>query len=318
MRIQVLLLGLAAMVWASCTSETESQTQTDEAVVTDKPSLAQDAPPQMAQVKISMPAESFWTEKYSLEVKAKFKAESEEKGLYKITVKAGIKHTVKPDDNGHAVEHIELQSLNYNLYNGGKTVDYTFGGTKAEYDNLMNRPIRLELDATTGKVLSLANQENLLVDLVGGKWKNGGKEKIQAMLGRFYEVNPPKPMKIGETWQTQYQVDWFPHFVLDRTYIVDAYDAKSLILTTQGTISNNPSAVPVGFKDDRSLISADNGSETGRIVVDRNTGMVISRQYSCSVAGSFLPVSGKGLPMEMEILESTETTSELTQGAPQK
>lgn len=318
MRTQVLLLGVVALLWTACSSGSETQVQTDEALVTDKPSLAQDAPPQLAQVKISMPAESYWTEKYTLEVKAKFKAESEEKGLYKMTVKTSILHTVKPNDHDHAVEHIELQSLFYDLYNAGKTAGYEYGESKGGFDYLIHRPLRLELDPTTGKILDIANQENILVDLVGGRWKNGGKEKIQGVLNRFYEVNPPRPMKIGETWQTQFQVDWFPHFILDRTYVVDAYDTKSLILTTQGTLSNNPAAVPVGFIEDRTLVSVESGNESGKVVVDRNTGIVTNRQFSYSVVGTFQSGTGKALPMEMEILETSETTGELTQGAPQK
>lgn len=315
---RLLPLLLLSLVWTACDSTPEAQTQTDEALVTDRPSLAQDAPPKMAQVKVDVPAENQWLEKYTREVKAKFKAVPIEAGLYKSFLKATIEHTAKASTaDGNAVEHAQLVGLIYDMGMSEKLAPYEYGATKGEWDIWVNKPLRLERDAVSGKLLKVENEENILVDLLGGKWKNGGEAKIQAYLNRYMEVNPPRPLKIGETWQAEFQADWFPHFLIQRTYTVESADAATVRIVVNGTVSPNPAATTLGFASDRHFCEG-TGTETGHLVVQKSTGIVLERQLTYFVTGTFTPAGGMPQPMEMEILESSESNGELKKIVPQK
>jgi hypothetical protein len=307
------------MVWTACQSNPETQPQTDEALVTDKPSLAQDAPPQLAQVAINVPEENRWLEKFTREVKAKFKAVPIEAGLYKSFLKATIEHTGKaPKPEGQALEEAQIIDLIYEVGLGeGKMTPYSYGSGKGELDVWVNKPLQLERDPVTGKLLGVEYEENLLVDLLGGKWKNGGKEKIQTYLNRYLEVNPTRPMKVGETWNAEFQADWFPHLLIQRTYTIESVDAATVRIVVNGTVSPNPAAGVMGYASDRHICEG-TGTETGHIVVQKATGIVLERNFTYFVAGTFTPAGGKPQPMEMEILESSESNGELKRVAPQK
>jgi Family of unknown function (DUF6263) len=151
-----------------------------------------------------------------------------------------------------------------------------------------------------GKVLEVTGFEKIFADMidsmglddkmkaqVSASFKDQFSEQtIKDQFAQVFTIFPNKEVKVGDSWEKTYSTGGKMAATYTTTYTAKEIEGEHVTLTTKTKIGSNGDSQDV------------NGTQSGNILVDSKTGLMISGEFDQDIevkaAGQSVTVTGKG------------------------
>ncbi|MEM6392125.1 MAG: DUF6263 family protein [Planctomycetota bacterium] len=207
-------------------------------------------------------------------------------------------------------------------------IDYDSDRPQAEipmmargFAGLVNQSLLVEI-APDGEVVKVEGIDALIDKMVNalglpeGPAKDAARqatkqqlnpESLKQMMAFSGGVYPGKPVAIGDTWDDQQSLSGIVPMIIDSTYTLTGFDDDTASLSVKGQISPQPDAE--AFKVDQTqMMTKMNGTQVGRVVLDRKTGWVLSSEITQEIQCEMTVRPPQGDPVKIDMV-ITGTTS---------
>lgn len=163
---------------------------------------------------------------------------------------------------------------------------------------LVNKPFMVKVDAE-GNVLEITGVDKIVTDMVDSLGLSEERKQMvvasmkdqfsdESMKDNFAEmftIFPNKEVKVGDSWKKTYSKGGRTAATFNTTYTVKEIDGDHVTLKAESKISG---------KDEMDVA----GTQTGNIIIDSKTGLMINAEYDqdmkMSISGQKVSMIGKG------------------------
>jgi len=180
---------------------------------------------------------------------------------------------------------------------------------KNSLDALIGRTIDLSLNKN-GKVVDIKGTESIKEEILKdsaayGKqfnvfFENVNNEAIKAQFDVFH-IYPDKPVKVGDTWNTEWSMSFGITFKINYTYTLLSVVGDTAVIDISGLVSTSNSTSKIDAKNSMSALSkmiTVSGKYSGEIKSDIKTGFIYKDEQTFDVKAE-INMLGTKLPMNM-------------------
>lgn len=167
------------------------------------------------------------------------------------------------------------------------------------FSGLINKPFIIKVDAE-GRVLEISGFDKIINDMIDSLPMNESmkaqarasmkdqfnEQSIKDNFSQIFTIFPNKEVKVGESWEKSYSTGGKMPAKFSTTYTVKEIEGDHVTLSTVTKISPNSSE------------SEAEGEQTGNILVDSKTGLMINATFDqdmkVKTKGNTIAITGKG------------------------
>ncbi|MEM6853292.1 MAG: DUF6263 family protein, partial [Planctomycetota bacterium] len=242
----------------------------------------------------------------------------------------------RPSDHGGVWIEVTYDRVRFKM-GGPMPVDYDSEDGSANnnpmaegFDALVGQKLRMEFlpNGDVPNIEGIGELQQKMIDgmnLPAGPQRAAAEEAlklqfnedmIKQMVAAMGGMYPDQPVGLGDQWEDKLEVGGMAPMSVTSTYTLTEFDDATATLAITGDIGPNPNAGPVmmsGMEMDAEFT----GDQTGKVVMDRETGWVVSSEIEQNMSGGMtmnLP-DGQSMELDMEIkgkytMKPAESSSE--------
>lgn len=126
-------------------------------------------------------------------------------------------------------------------------------------------------------------------------------ESLKQMMAMSAGVYPGKPVGLGDAWDDQQSLAGMVPMTVDSRYTLAGFDDQTASLDVSGQIS--PQLDAEAFKIDQAqMMTKMDGTQTGKVVLDRQTGWVKSSEMTQNIQGQMTVTPPDADPVKIDMV----------------